>query len=620
MEQLKNIDFSNVELTSGFWKKRWELNADVSVEAVRKHFEKDHFEGMRFKYKKNDPKSVKPHIYFDSSNAKWIEAVSYLLQKDRKRFARYEKECDELIDCLARNQREDGYINSYFLQVEPEAVFTRRTDHELYCAGHLIEAAVAYDKATGKHKFLKVIERFCDCINRIFIQEKSAKFVTPGHEEIELALVKLYEYTGKCIYLDMARFFLDMRGNNDKDIYYNFANDRYAQDNAPVRKLRSAEGHAVRAVYLYCGMADVARLTGDKEMFTACKYLYDDICKKMYVTGGIGSARMGETFTVPYDLPNITAYSESCAAIGLMFFCQRMLKVECDSKYADTIERILYNGFLSSVSLDGKKFFYENPLEVCEIERGKETSIREDLRIKLPPAQRSEMFECACCPPNINRFMASLGGAIWMIKSEEWILNQFISSKTNFNGVNVEVKTNYPVEGDIDVYVKNYKGKRFAFRVPSWAKKPMVYLNEEEINYYIIKNGYCYIDTQSAQFKLHIEFDVRPYFLESHPFVRENAGRICLTAGPVVYCLEEKDNGAALNALSVKTNAVFYSKFDFVYGMNIYFCEGYRKIAKRDEAFGDHIYKKEKVRLKWIPYFAFGNRGKSDMLVWVSRN
>ena len=408
MKTVDFVPFRSVTLTDGFWKDRFDLNKNVSLSNVRKRFEESgRFDALRFNYAQT---GKKPHFFYDSDVAKWMEAVAYLMEQDPDGMREHEALCEELIDCMERAQREDGYLNSEHQQIDPHLIFQNRDRHELYCAGHLIEAAIAYHKATGKDRFLKIMERYCDLIERVFLVEGSAEFMTPGHEEIELALIKLYRHTKKEKYLRLARFFLEMRGNNEKDKPIYEDNLFGSQDDTDIRHLESANGHCVRALYLYSGIADLAAETDDALLFENLEKVFSDITNgKMYITGGVGSTPTTESFTIPYDLPNRTAYTESCCAVAMMMFASRMRKLSKQAKYGHLSERVLYNAMLSSTSLDGKSFFYENPLEIALEEYGREVAVPKRQHARLPITERLEVFGCSCCPPNINRFFAHLG-------------------------------------------------------------------------------------------------------------------------------------------------------------------------------------------------------------------
>lgn len=608
MDNIKNLDFTCVKFDGGFWKYRYDLNKTASLKSVYEQFEKTgRFDALRFNVNSG---GIKPHFFFDSDAAKWIEAVAYLIMSE----GGYQKE-QEVIDALVcdmeKNQLPDGYLNSYFIQIEPDKKFQVRDMHELYCAGHLIEAAVAYDKATGKNAFLKVMIKYLDCIERAFIIEKTAKFVTPGHEEIELALIKMYEHTKDKKYLDMAKFFIDSRGAVQEPWGIERLNLKYLQSEIPVRDLTLAEGHAVRAVYLYIAMAELAVKENDEELFATCKRLYEDIVnKKMYITGGIGSTHLGESFTVAYDLPNLTAYSESCAAIGLMLFAHSMQKYEFSAEYAHLIERIMYNGLLSSTSIDGKAFFYENPLEIHLDSIDKETCLKSTDRPHLPIVERLEVFGCSCCPPNINRIFARLGDVFFSVKGNDLVINQFGALTLENEDICLKMDTNYPCSGKIKIDIKRCNYNKIYIRIPQWCEDFNVNTS------YTIQNGYIVVDSKETL--IEIDFKMQPYFIESNPLVRDNAGRVALCFGPVVYCLEKIDNDYPLNSLTVEIDKEVLVEKERDYNMNSLIAQG-----KVDQPF-DGLYRKascsaKQVKLNFRPYWTFANRGKSDMLVWIRK-
>ena len=362
---IHKVPFSTVRINDGFWKQKQKMIRETTAYAVYERFrDTGRFEALECKWKEGDPDSP-PHIYWDSDVAKWIEGVAYLTALEK--CEDLEKIADKAIENIVRNCDENGYFNSHYLVTEQEKRFTNRGCHELYCAGHLIEAAVAYRDATGKDALLKAMCRFADYIEQVFKVEKSAAFTTPGHPELELALVKLYHATGERRYLELSKFFVDEHGTNDKDISMEEREKKgilsYNQDEMPLRQRGTVEGHCVRALYLLCSMADLAREYGDAELTAACERCFDNIVnKRMYITGGVGSTYVGETFTVDYHLPNRTAYAETCAAISLAMFASRMQSLRADGRYGDIVERVIYNGMLSVISMDGRSFFYENPL------------------------------------------------------------------------------------------------------------------------------------------------------------------------------------------------------------------------------------------------------------------
>ncbi len=607
------MDLSNITLTSGFWKDLYDRNADVSIYAVQKQFEETgRFEALRFTHKEKPDSPL--HVFFDSDVAKWMEAVGYLLQTDRKKYSDLETFCDQLIDCMEKNQMENGYLNSYFQQKEPERIFRDRSAHELYCLGHLTEAAIAYDRATEKHTFLQVIRRALDNARRVFVEEDSAAFATAGHEEIKIALLRMYEYTGEKTYLDMATHFLNRRGNNDKDLTLagGVVNTYYAQDQKPAREMEEADGHAVRALYYYTAMAGVAEKTHDAALAAACHRIYRSIVQeKMYVTGGVGSTRVGECFATGYTLPNSTAYSESCAAIALMLFCRRMAEMDQENgrkaDYADTIERVLYNGFLSNTSLDGKRFFYENPLEINLAERGTETPIYPQHRQSFPPTQRAEVFVCSCCPPNINRTMASVAQYAYADDGKRLYVEQFMSSRVASRGV--ETITDFPYGDTVTVQGKGYPYREIAIRMPAFCRDCTFDRPCHE------ENGYAIFSVE-PDFAITATFRQSPTFLYCDSRVFGNNGRVALARGPVIYALEGVDNGGTLADLVVDTTAdIERIPGDFqplprlsVTGARRYTDGGLYSATPP-------AYRPE--TLTFIPYYAFANRGESNMQVWV---
>ena len=611
MQKLKNISFEQVDIKGGFWRSRYDVNKQVSIGSVYARFEDTgRFNAMRFRHKEGEP----IHIFYDSDIEKWIEAVAYLVEKDPNGLVEEQKIIDELVADMIANQLPNGYVNSYFIQMEPEKIFTIRGWHELYCAGHLIEAAIAYDKATGKRDLLDMMLRYVDCIEKAFITEKTAKFVTCGHEEIELALVKLYEYTGEKKYLDMAVFFLDNR-RPDVDVNDEMYNNRdkcYCQSHLPVREQHEALGHAVRAAYLYIAMEEAAQKTGDEALSEACDKLFEDIItKKMYITGGIGSSMLGEAFTVPYDLPNLEAYSESCAAIALAFFALSLQKKRLDSRYADVIERVIYNNLLSSVSMDGKSFFYENALEVHLASVGKDTCMIPSKRRRLPRYQRLEVFGCSCCPPNINRILARLGDFFFSEHEDSLVINQFGAVSLNNEKISLEMATNYPSDAKIKLSGKNCAYKTLLVRRPWWCKEYKL----EGAEIIGEKNGYLEIAV-GADFEISLDLMMKPYFVRTNSKVRDNCGRVALCCGPTVFCLERNDNDFDLNALSVDIHAEV--KTDLYKDIPLLVAKGYLDAAD-DALYSIGEPETKAVPLNFIPYRCFANRDASDMMVWVRK-
>ena len=595
---MKTFSFDKVDLSSGYLFDKQELNRKTTIYSVYDRFDDTGRIGaFSFNYKEGD--KIKPHVFWDSDVAKWIEGASYIIQKHPT--PELERKIDDLVEKIKKNQDENGYFNIYFTVCEPNARFTRRGDHELYCAGHLMEAAVAYDKATGKSDFLTCMEKYSDHISRAFIEEKTASFASPGHEEIELALVRMYLHTGKKKYLDMASHFINIRGSKDDT-----SSDAYSQAHKPVREQTEAVGHSVRAMYLYTGMAYLAAETKDAELIAACKTLWEDtVLRKMYVTGGIGSSSIGETFTNPYDLPSDQAYTETCAGIGLMFFSNAMLAFENDSRYADTVERALYNGVLSGLSLDGRSFFYENPLEINLSEHFENSYGKR----RFPITQRVECFNCSCCPPNINRLLPSLGNYVYGFENDTLFVNQYISSKLCDDGIACKQETSYPNDGEIRISAKGVK--YVALRIPAWCNsfslsKP-----------YTMKNGYAIVENDGNEIVLSLDIKVRAVWAD--PRVIRDAGRVCIMLGPVVYCAESVDNGENLHSFLVPEGFSYTEKYDESFGLHTLeiSCKKRLNFELAGGIYSDKKPRSEKANLKLIPYNSFANRGESDMLVWL---
>ncbi len=601
---MQAISHKAVKVTNGFWQERQRLNADVTVRAVYDRFSDTHRFAVINPLWKNP--FVRSHIFYDSDTAKWLESVAYVLDDNREKYAELEKLADAVIAQFVALQAPNGYLNSYYQRHFFRIPFLNRNNHELYCAGHLAEAAVAYYKATGKDALLKAAEKYLSYIRKRFIVQGNTGFTTPGHEEIELALWKMYELTEKETCKEMAEFFLEKRGRTKDKPIYSACNQRQTQSHVPIREQTEAVGHCVRALYLYSAMADMARINRERELFDTCKTLYQDIVTKTYITGGVGSDYVGECFTVPYDLPNKTAYSESCAAIALLLFSQRMLLAERDVRYADTVESVLYNTLLSSTSLDGKKFFYENPLEIRLAEPHKNTS--NPHKERLPITQRVEVFSCSCCPPNVTRTIASVGDYLYTEDAENLYLHQFIGSRYTSGEGYIDIVTNYPADGIVRITGKNLS-KKLWVRIPSWCKRYKVIVNGEERNI-VAENGYFPIE--ESDFDCTLSLEMQPCFVRCNPLCVQNRNALALCYGPVVYCVEGVDNGC-LDTLAVKQESVC-SLAKGLTALPDIIVEGYR--LSMSSTYGNEE-AAEKTSLRFIPYFAFANRGESDMKVWI---
>lgn len=603
---MKKIKFSNVKINDGFWKIKQDMIKNSTIPAVYERFCDTHrFDALSCTWKDGEPDM--PHIFWDSDVAKWIEGVSYVLKE--KRNEELEKIIDDAVEKIVKNSDENGYFNSHFLVTEQKERFKKRDRHELYCAGHLMEAACGYYDATGKDKFLKAMCRFADYIEKVFKIEKSSAFVTPGHPEIELALVRLYETTGEKRYLELSKFFIDEHGTGKDNIMPHYVNELYNQDEMQLRERCSAEGHCVRALYLFCGMAEIAEKYNDSELLDACKRVFDDMTeKKMYITGGLGSTYIGEAFSVPYNLPNRTAYAETCAAIAMALFCKRMQALDINSRYADVAERVIYNGFLSGISMNGRGFFYENPLEIDVDFNNPNPST--ETKERFPITQRKEVFECSCCPPNIVRFIPSIADLMYNFDEETIYVHQYINSDTECGKIKISQKTDYPADGVVKITCEAPQ-KYIAVRIPGWCRSFNINADYE------MKNGYAYIKLSGAV-EIELRLDMPVTCIKSNMLVHENAGRVAVTRGPVVYCAESVDNFKNLKTVLIDTTATFeVSECEFILPSII--ANAYKE-KKSDDLYsviGDDDY--EKTKLNLIPYYAFANRGEAEMLIWFLR-
>jgi DUF1680 family protein len=575
-------------------------------------------------------------VFQDSDLAKWIEAAAYSLTWHPD--GELERTLDETIDIICNAQQDDGYLDTYYIINGLEKRFTNLKDnHELYCMGHYIEAAAAYYEAAGKRKLLDALIRYVDCVDKHIGPEEGKLHGYPGHEIAEMALVRLYAVTNNEKHLKLATYFIDQRGRqplffeeetrrNGNTFYWkdSYVKYQYYQAGKPVREQDVAEGHAVRAVYLYSGMADVARLTGDQGLLAVCRTLYDDITKKqMYITGAIGQSAYGEAFSYDYDLPNDTVYAETCAAIGLAFFARRMASIEPRAEYADVLERTLFNSIISGMALDGESFFYVNPLEALP-----QASLK-DRRMRHVKIERQKWFGCACCPPNLARIIASLGAYVHSAGADTVYTHLYLGSEARLSlagaGLSLKVNTNYPWEGQVDIRL-SLKGKAafsYGLRIPSWCTSFSLKLNGNEA-VYTLRDGYALIkrEWQDGD-SLSLSLDMPVTLMETNPHVRDNQAKLALTRGPLVYCLEEKDNGKELFRLHAGIPGDFklnYEK-DLLEGVYTISFTGKKEKDWPDGALyrsrGEAEY--EERELKFIPYYAWANRGGGEMTVWFNK-
>lgn len=575
-------------------------------------------------------------VFQDSDFYKWIEAVGYSLMLHPD--AELEATADEAIEIVAKAQQPDGYLDTYYILNGQDQIFTNLRDfHELYCLGHLIEAAIAYYQATGKDRLLQVACRYADYAASKLGAGEGKKRGYPGHEIAEMALIQLYEVTGEKRYLELARFFINERGQ--RPYYFDIEHPEgikpgddslrysYHQAHLLVREQTEAVGHAVRAVYLYSGMAELARVDEDDSLLKACQTLWDSITRrKMYITGGIGGTHIGESFSFDYDLPSDTAYAETYASIGLIFFAGRMLQLEPDAGYADVMEKALYNGVLSGIALDGKSFFYVNPLSVDPV-----ACHKDERKAHVQPV-RQKWFGCACCPPNLARLIGSVGRYAYTEAENTLYVHLYIGSdlklQTPQGEVIVQVRSNFPYNGKVSVRVSGEgaaSGKwTLALRIPGWCREwkgSGIPLDNARV-----EKGYLYITRAWASGEvLELDFPMEVRLMQSDAQVRETTGQLAVTRGPVVYCLEEKDNGSGLHLLSISCDVKTRTEPFSIDGEQFpaILADGWREKQQPDAE--NNLYYEavpteyEPVQLKFIPYYIWANRGENEMTVWVCR-
>lgn len=619
--KMEPVNFSQVNINDDFWKPKIDKVATKTLAACIYQTEVATPRIRNFERVARKQGEAHEGIFYDDSDVfKALEAMAYSLKTHPN--AEMEKKCDEWIDKIAAAQQPDGYLNTWYTLKGIQDRYTDMSMHEDYNAGHMIEAAVAYYEATGKRKFLDVCIKWADHFDGLFGPGKR-DWVT-GHQELELALVKLYRVTKNDKYLKLSDWLLSERGHRKAKGYTwtDWKDTAYAQDVLPVRDQTQITGHAVRAMYLYTGAADVAALTGDQGYMTAMKKVWEDVVyRNMYITGGIGSAGSNEGFTVDYDLPNEHAYCETCASVGMVFWNQRMNLLTGESQYIDVLERSLYNGALDGLSLTGDRFFYGNPLA----SRGQH--------------QRREWFGTACCPANIARLVASLGSYIYA-KSDDGIwVNLFVGSQTRQmigkNDVTLSVKTEYPWNGKVQVNVDPLKKGKFKvyLRVPGWAKaQPVpgdayranfsviqslqpVTINGKEVTYEM-ENGYMVINREWKKGDVvNFEFNMNTYLISSRQEIKQNEGRVAIGRGPLVYCVEGADNDGKAWNIVVPENTSFETAAGKVQDESIVEVKATVPVLNVS-ADGSSVstVKKEIVA---IPYYTWANRGKNEMQVWL---
>lgn len=560
-------------------------------------------------------------VFQDSDAAKWIEAAAYSISLFPD--PELEKTVDHLIAIIADAQDEDGYLNTYYTIKDKEKRWTNLLEgHELYCSGHMMEAACAYYEATGKDTLLNVMLKNVDHIYNHFLMEKHEGY--PGHPEVELALLKMYRLTNSRRCLELAMHFINVRGvdphfyekekeKRDWNVWNaNPSDTDYMQASAPVREQKDATGHAVRAVYLYTAMADLAASTEDEELLAACRRLWESITRRrMYLTGGIGSTVLGEAFSVDYDLPNDTAYAETCASIGLMFFASRMLENEPNGEYADAAEQAFYNTVLAGMQLDGKRFFYVNPLEIVPGISGISPTHRHDLPM------RPKWYTCACCPPNVARLISSYGKYAYGENADTAFCHLFAAGEITLdNGMQFTCETRYPY--DFTITYRIQKGGRLAIRIPAWSKTFEVRQNQTILDV-ALQKGYVYLPVSDGDC-VRIVLDDTPQFRYASSKVPALTGKTAICRGPLVYCFEGADNAEDVLSLSLKRGAVpSVSAYEekLLGGICTITVDAFRT-EEIDSLYTDKAPAAKPCKAVAIPYYTWGNRHENQMRVWMN--
>ncbi len=582
-------------------------------------------------------------VFQDSDVAKWLEAVAYSLETHPD--PKLMELADETIALIGRAQREDGYLDTYFILKAPkERWHNLKEGHELYVAGHMIEAAVAYYKATGKDHFLNIVKKLSDLICAVFLPETDVEIQQeyppeeelagelkngyPGHEEIELALIRLYQVTKIHRYLDLARHFINVRGVGENyfikegkraDYHPIWAtgeyDPKYSQSHLPIREQRTAEGHAVRAVYFYSAVCDLAAEDQDPELLQVCKVLWDDMTnRRMYINGSIGSSGIYERFTTDYDLPNDGNYSESCASVGLAMFGKRMSQLTRDASYMDAVELALYNTVLAGIAADGKSFFYVNPMEVWP-----ENCMANTSREHVKPV-RQKWFGVACCPPNIARTLASFGQYIASVDSEQGdiYLNLYVAGKIQTDSCTITLEGDFPKTGEMKLRIsipKEQKSETSLYlRVPAYAGEFRIVKGDTVLDP-VTEHGYAKISCLKDQDTIIVKTEMKPHFVHANPLVRADSGKVALMKGPLLYCLEEMDNLHNLSSIFVSST----EKIEEDSSMKLHF-KGKRLSMdgwNEQTLYSTQSSKLVNTELTAVPYYTWGNRTPGEMLVWI---
>jgi len=618
------VPFTSVKVTDAFWGQRLKASREVTIPlAFSKCEETGRYKNFTNAVHPSDTIKVTGFSFDDTDVYKTIEGASYSMQTFPNK--KLDKYIDSVLTIVAAAQEPDGYLYTA-RTMNPKHPHkwagTKRWEkeedlsHELYNLGHMVEGAIAHFQATGKTTFLNIAKKYADCAIREVGPNSGQVVVVPGHQIAEMAMSKLYVATGEKKYLDFAKFLLDKRGKT------NFVKE-YSQSHKPVLEQDEAVGHAVRAAYMYTGMADVAALTGDKGYIDAIDRIWENIVnKKLYITGGIGATGHGEAFGANYELPNMSAYCETCAAIGNVYLNYRLFLLHGESKYYDVLERTLYNGLISGVSLDGGGFFYPNPLE------------------SMGQHQRQPWFGCACCPSNIARFIPSVPGYVYATHNSDVYINLFMAntSEIKVNGKQVVFKqsTTYPWNGDVNLEVipKAKQDFNLKIRIPGWVQGAVVpgnlysYADKKALRYAVKVNGQFVESTLNKGYftinrtwvkgdKVEIHFDMEPRTVKAHQAVEADRGRVAVERGPVVYCAEWPDNDFSVLSviLNKKPEFTVDNKPDLLYGINMIHTDA--QILSYDTR--GRLVAKD-VKLNMIPYYAWAHRGNGEMAVWLSND
>jgi len=622
--RLQPLPLNDVRLLDGFLEPRRRVNRESTLPSQYDHLEQT---GRLDNFRRAAGKIDAPFsgVYFNDSDVyKWLEAAAWTLASDP------DPELERMVNVAIREiedaQRQDGYLNTYFTFEKASKRWTDLTHkHELYCAGHLIQAAVAHHRATGSERLLNVARRFADHICDTFGPEEEGKRLgTDGHEEIEMALVELFRDTGDRKDLDQAKFFVDVRGHGllggrtYHGIHGLSGGREYHQDHKPLREMREMVGHAVRAVYLNAGAADLYAETGDPTLLEALERLWHNMTtRRMYVSGGIGSRYEDEAFGEDYELPNARAYTETCAAIGSVMWNWRMLAIDGDARYADLLEHTLYNAALAGLSLDGQSYFYQNPLSDSGTHR------------------RSTWFGVACCPPNIARLLASLPGYFYGVSDDGVWVHLYAEGAAEVRlddgrTVGLRQRTQYPWDGDIEIEVDGESDFSLMLRIPAWCEEgTAIEINEEPFDASGPPGSYAEIRRAwRPGDKVRLSLPMPVSRVECHPYVAENAGRVALMRGPLLYCVEQVDNpGFDLRDIVLPAEASFSvrSRPDLLGGVAV--LETLAEIVPPDEDWAERLYRRARPRtdgpretaenITAIPYYAWANRDPGPMRVWL---